>query len=93
MLRKCLLCLALATAAGAGVAVADTLLVDGVESAATTASSRPTRGTTMSDVEARFGPPSERVQAVGEPPITRWIYPDFTVYFEYDRVIHAVVRR
>jgi len=93
MLRTSLLSLVLATAAVAGSAVADTLLLDGVEAAAATASTRPARGTTMSDVEARFGPPSERVQAVGEPPITRWIYPDFTVYFEYDRVIHAVARR
>lgn len=90
MLRVSLLSLVLATAAGAGAA--DTLLLDEVEMAATTADTRPARGTTMDDVEARFGPPSERVQAVGEPPITRWIYPNFTVYFEYDRVIHAVVR-
>jgi hypothetical protein len=28
---------------------------------------------------------------VGDPPITRWVYDRFTVYFENDRVIHSVV--
>jgi hypothetical protein len=28
---------------------------------------------------------------VGAPPITRWDYPNFSVFFEGDRVIHAVV--
>ena len=27
---------------------------------------------------------------VGQPPITRWDYPHFSVFFEKDRVIHAV---
>ena len=31
--------------------------------------------------------------AVGEPPITRWEYRNMIVYFEYDRVIHAVMKR
>jgi hypothetical protein len=44
----------------------------------------------MDKVEAKFGAPSRRVPAVGEPPITRWEYPGFVVYFERDRVIHAV---
>ena len=54
---------------------------------------RPTRGSTMSQVESRFGAPEERISAVGQPPIARWHYPDYTVFFEYDRVIETVVRR
>ena len=50
----------------------------------------PTRGSSMAQVERRYGPPSERAAAVGQPPITRWVYPTFTVYFEYDHVVHAV---
>jgi hypothetical protein len=50
----------------------------------------PGRGMTKDQVESRFGAPPEKIQPVGEPPISRWIYPTFTVYFEYDRVIHAV---
>jgi hypothetical protein len=50
----------------------------------------PTRGSSMAQVERVFGPPSERAAAVGQPPITRWVYPAFTVYFEYEHVVHAV---
>jgi hypothetical protein len=50
----------------------------------------PTRGTSMAQVEARFGTPAERFAAVGQPPITRWVFPTFVVYFEYQHVIHAV---
>jgi hypothetical protein len=46
----------------------------------------------MSTVEASFGEPRERHAAVGQPPITRWDYPAFSVYFEFDKVLHAVVR-
>jgi hypothetical protein len=28
---------------------------------------------------------------VGKPPISRWEYPGFIVYFESDHVIHSVV--
>jgi hypothetical protein len=50
----------------------------------------PVRGTTMRAVEARFGAPSARHAAVGQPPITRWDYPGFSVYFEHQHVVHAV---
>ena len=53
----------------------------------------PGRGMTMAEVEQRFGTPLERREAVGEPPITRWIYADYTVYFEHQYVIRAVLRR
>jgi hypothetical protein len=45
----------------------------------------------MSDVEKQFGAPASRHPTVGEPPITRWDYNGFAVFFERDRVIHAVV--
>lgn len=51
---------------------------------------RPVRGSSMSAVEARFGAPTQRYEAVGKPPITRWDYPGFSVFFEYSHVIHAV---
>jgi hypothetical protein len=90
MLRKALLGLSLLSALGA--ASADTLLLDGIEVATQSAQARPARGATMANVEARFGTPLERVAAVGDPPIARWEYADFTVFFEHDRVIHCVVR-
>ena len=45
----------------------------------------------MTAVESRFGQPATRHNAVGQPPITRWDYPGFAVYFEHQYVIHAVV--
>jgi hypothetical protein len=72
---------------------AETLLLDGLEVAEETKSERPDRGESKERVEARFGEPNEMIAAVGEPPISRWEYPGFTVYFEEERVIHAVQRR
>jgi len=54
------------------------------------AADRPTRGMSMEKVEAKFGAPAKRVPAVGEPPITRWEYPGFVVYFEHHLVLHSV---
>ena len=51
----------------------------------------PGRGMTMEMVQNRFGEALERYPAVGEPPISRWTYKDFSVYFESEYVIHAVV--
>ena len=52
----------------------------------------PSRGTSMAQVEQRFGAPTERFAAVGQPPITRWVYPAFVVFFEYQHVVHAVAQ-
>lgn len=75
---------------------ADTLLVERVAREDRTA--KPVRGQTMATVRARFGAPAEELPPVGgdrprHPPITRWVYPAFTVYFERDRVIDAVANR
>jgi hypothetical protein len=53
--------------------------------------STPSRGMTMDQVVSKFGAPANKVPAVGNPPISRWQYPGFIVYFEHDHVIHAVV--
>jgi hypothetical protein len=90
MFRKCLIStLALL---GGSLALADTLLLDGIDMAASTSAERPTRGTTMATVEQRFGTPTDKLTAIGEPPITRWEYPGYTVFFEYEHVLHTVVR-
>lgn len=54
---------------------------------------KPTRGMTQARVEANYGEPQGRKAAVGDPPISSWDYEDFIVYFEYDKVIHAVSKR
>lgn len=58
----------------------------------------PTRGMDMANVEHIYGAPLEKLPPVPakgsphHPPITRWIYPTFVVYFEYDHVVHAVIK-
>lgn len=54
--------------------------------------SRPSNGMKQSEVEAIYGKPLDWREAVGDPPISSWIYADFVVYFEYDEVIHTVLR-
>lgn len=51
----------------------------------------PTRGMNKSQVRQRFGAPKSKTPAVGEPPISRWVYDDYTVVFEHEYVLHAVV--
>lgn len=75
----------------AGGAGAETVLVDGHVQLEQSSVSHPERGTTMHEVEAKFGTPQKRYPAVGKPPITRWDYPSFSVFFEYNRVVHSVV--
>jgi hypothetical protein len=85
--------LVLAFTIGSAAVRADTLLIDGIAVDEQSVSARPKSGTTMASVEAGYGAPSERHGAVGEPPITRWDYPGFSVYFEHEVVIHSVARR
>jgi outer membrane protein assembly factor BamE (lipoprotein component of BamABCDE complex) len=75
----------------AGGASAETVIVDGHVQLEQSSVARPGRGSTMHQVEAKFGTPAKRYPAVGKPPITRWDYPSFSVFFEYNRVVHSVV--
>jgi len=70
-------------------ALAETLSTDTGNPAA--AGDRPNRGSSMATVESRYGAPSSRHAAIGSPPISRWDYPQFSVYFEHDRVLHTVL--
>jgi hypothetical protein len=78
------------------VAHADTLLIDRVKQERS--HSMPARGLSMPQVESRYGTPIRKLAPAGgdsrrHPPINRWVYADYTVYFERDRVIDAVVNR
>ncbi|VAW76965.1 hypothetical protein MNBD_GAMMA15-984 [hydrothermal vent metagenome] len=73
----------------AQTAIADTLLVESVQSAP--AVSGPQRGMTMEQIIQNWGEPQQRLGPVGEPPISHWIYPDFVVYFESNYALHSVV--
>ncbi len=53
----------------------------------------PLRGMHMEQVEQMYGKPQAIEPPVGDPPITRWDYPDYSVYFEYSYVIQSVIKR
>ncbi len=76
---------------GAGQAIADVLLLESIESAP--AISTPRNGMNMTSVRASYGEPSSEHDAIGDPPITRWDFPDYSVFFEYDLVLHSVIHR
>ncbi len=85
----------LATLAAATPALADTLLIERTQEPAV---AQPARGLSMAEVEARFGAPQQKLDPRGGqkrqwPTINRWVYPQFTVYFERDRVIDAVLNQ
>ena len=75
---------------------ADTLLVERVKQER--GAHLPTRGMTHGAGRTRFGAPASKLTPAGgdapqHPVINRWIYANFTVYFERDRVIDSVVNR
>jgi len=45
---------------------------------------------TKPQVRERYGEPEARHGPVGDPPISRWDYAGFSVYFEHDLVLHSV---
>jgi hypothetical protein len=51
---------------------------------------RPARGMTQGQVLELYGEPTLRNAPVGQPPISTWNYSNFSVFFEYDHVIHTV---
>lgn len=91
------LCLLLATLLfSPAAALAGTGAVYRPPSAQTSA--YPARGMTMAQVRERFGMPERTLppdpataQGPLKPPVVRWIYPHFTVYFERGFVIHSVL--
>ena len=74
-------------------AQADTVQIPiGSQSQALQDQARPKNGESQNGVQNTYGQPTAVKGPVGEPPITRWDYPNFSVYFEFDRVLHTVLR-
>ncbi len=74
----------------------DVLLVEGIANEppnSDTGLPRPARGMSMERVAEQYGEPTERIPAVGIPPISRWVYAGYTVYFEDQITITSVVHR
>jgi hypothetical protein len=72
---------------------ADVIKLPGGEAEVVAASDGPRRGMAKAQVEQRYGAPVHQQAAIGEPPISRWDYPRYSVYFEHDRVLHAVAHQ
>ena len=70
---------------------ADVLLIEEVRQAERM--EVPANGMKQSEVRDRFGAPSKTDPAVGDPPITRWDYEGWSVYFEYDLVLYTVLHK
>ncbi|MEN8167313.1 MAG: hypothetical protein ABFR65_07535 [Pseudomonadota bacterium] len=78
------------------ITVADVLLLDAIAESpvnSTEGIPRPSRGMTMDQVKGRFGEPPASYPRVGDPPITRWDYPEYSVFFEYQHVLTSVVHQ
>ena len=91
MLRKAMSIIVVGLFCSFGSVHAETLVIDGIDTQGS--SERPQSGLTTQSVESKWGAPLSRKAAVGDPPISSWEYPSFVVYFEYDKVIHAVAKR
>lgn len=70
-------------------------VLDATAQAPRASAALPGRGLSMAQVERRYGAPLEKLPTAGgdaprHPPINRWRYQGYTVYFERNRVIHSV---
>lgn len=86
-------CLALVAAAALYTMTpvhADSLIIGNIDPSGAALTERPKRGMSMETVESKWGQPDTKRGSVGDPPIARWEYANFVVYFEYSNVIHAV---
>ena len=70
---------------------ADVLLIEEVRQAERM--ELPVNGMKQSAVRQRFGDPVKVDAPVGDPPITRWDYNGYSVYFEYDLVLYSVLHK
>jgi hypothetical protein len=81
----------------AGPLSADVLLMNSIKQAP--AMEIPGPGMTMESVRARYGDPVTEYPTVSvnggplQPPITRWDYNGYSVFFENNLVVHSVVHR
>lgn len=82
-----------AAVAGSGIVIqrGTVLGMPSARAPAPTADKGPMQGMSMAQVIRQYGQPERRYGPVGDPPITRWTYSGFSVYFEYDTVLHTVV--
>lgn len=72
-------------------AVADQVQIPvGQQTGSQNAQQTPRNGMEKNRVQEQFGEPQQKRPAVGEPAISSWVYQDYVVYFEDDKVLHSV---
>ena len=74
-----------------GQAAADVLLIEEVRQSERM--TLPANGMNKDGVRSQFGAPQQTHSPVGDPPITRWDYAGWSVYFEYDLVLFTVLHK
>lgn len=89
MTGKALILMLLSSSLWVATVYADVLIIDEVRQAQSM--QLPENGISKDEVEAQFGEPMQRRTPVGDPPITRWDYDRYSVYFEYDLVLFSVL--
>jgi len=89
--RRALVSLLTLLLINSGPALADVLLVDSIQSAPQIQT--PRNGLTMSQIRQQFGAPASEIPAVGDPPISRWEYNGYSVFFENDLALHTVIHQ
>jgi len=75
---------------------ADVLLIQTIQEAPANGPEglpRPVRGMSRREVEQIYGVPLQIHAPVGQPPVSRWDYKKYSVFFESDSVLHSVVHR
>jgi|GEM_PF-3492633 len=68
------------------------ILIPLAEKITKTPAALPIRGQSKKRIKSLFGEPNMKHEAKGTPPIERWDYDEFNVYFESHAVIHTVIK-
>ena len=89
-MRKLSLTAALLLSLAGSPAMADEITMSGPMAPVPAGMEIPVRGMHMDQVKQMYGQPMSMEDPVGEPPITRWHYKDYSVYFEHQYVIQSV---
>lgn len=90
--QKCLAFIVTAALSALSTVYAESLIIENIDTSGAALMERPRRGMSMDTVESTWGQPVAKRNGVGDPPISRWQYSTFVVYFEYSHVIHAVTQ-
>jgi hypothetical protein len=71
----------------------ESVMIPLIEKVMLSSATLPIRGDSQTRVKKEFGPPFQVHPPKGTPPISRWDFETFSVYFESGVVIHTVLRR